>query len=114
MTCCVIVSGLSSHMCRRVWDCLRRHKNAGGYHALFGQRFGVSVQEMLLLSELDWLKSQERPTFGVTVAMTHVVEAAGLKYEQQQSMDLEIRGALGEIGHCDDILRQPLPTAYTR
>lgn len=46
--------------------------------------------------------------------MTHVVEAAGLKMEQEQSMDLEIRGAMGEFGHSDDILRQPLPTAYTR
>ena len=76
--------------------------------------FGVAVQPLLLPSELDWLKSQERPTFGVTVAMTHVVEAAGLKNEQEQSMDLEIRGAMGEFGHSDDILRQPLPTAYTR
>lgn len=46
--------------------------------------------------------------------MTHVVRAAGLTPEEQQSMDLEIRGAQSEFTHCDDILRQPLPTAYTR
>ena len=72
------------------------------------------MQPLLLPSELEWLKIQERPTFGVTAAMTHIVEAAGLKNEREQSMDLEIRGALGEFGHSDDILRQPLPTAYTR
>ncbi|KAK9838837.1 hypothetical protein WJX74_004246 [Apatococcus lobatus] len=84
------------------------------FHCCDGYDMESMLKPLLLPSELDWLKSQERPTFGVTVAMTHIVEAAGLKNEQEQSMDLEIRGALGEFGHSDDILRQPLPTAYTR
>ncbi len=46
--------------------------------------------------------------------MSHIVHAARLTPEEQQSMDLEIKGGLSEFGASDDILRQPLPVAYTR
>lgn len=64
--------------------------------------------------ELVFLEQQDRPTFGVAACMTYIVAAAQLTPEQQQSMDGEIRGALQEFGWSDDILRQPLPMAYTR
>lgn len=71
---------------------------------------------MLTEHELAWLKKQnpERPTFGAVACMTYIVASAKLPWEQQQAMDNEIKSALQEVGGSDDILRQPLPMAYTR
>ena len=88
---------------------IRQHQPGIGHEV-----HAVPVQPLLLPHELEWLKQQEKPTYGVMVAITHIVRAAGLTPEEQQSMDLEVRGALSEFTHCDDILLQPLPTAYTR
>lgn len=72
------------------------------------------AQDMLLPPELEFLLEQDRPTFGVVCCMSYIVSAAKLPYELQQSMDNEIRASLQEFGASDDILRQPLPSAYTR
>ena len=69
---------------------------------------------MLLPNELQFLLEQDRPTFGVVACMTYIASAAKLPYELQQSMDNEIRASMQEFGASDDILRQPLPSAYTR
>ncbi|KAK9838811.1 hypothetical protein WJX74_003791 [Apatococcus lobatus] len=84
------------------------------FHCCEGHDMDVVLKPLLLPHELDWLQRQEKPTYGVMTAITHIVRAAGLSPEEQQSMDLEIRGAMSEFTHCDDILLQPLPTAYTR
>ncbi len=46
--------------------------------------------------------------------MSHLVHSARLTPEEQQSMDLEIKAGLSEFGASDEILRQPIPVAYTR
>lgn len=50
-----------------------------------GQTNGLcELQPMLLPNELDWIKDQERPTFGVTACMTAIVQRANITNEQQQ------------------------------
>lgn len=72
------------------------------------------MQDMLLPHELDYLLAQEKPTYTVGSCMTFVVDAADIHPELQYGMDVEIRACMQEFGYTDDILRQPLPTPYTR
>ncbi|KAK9866713.1 hypothetical protein WJX84_001390 [Apatococcus fuscideae] len=84
------------------------------FHVCEGHDMDCILKPLLLPNELDWIKEQDRPTFGVTACLTRIVQTAKITNEQQQSMDLEIKGGLSEFGASDDILRQPLPVAYTR
>ena len=63
---------------------------------------------------MDFLKQSKRPSFAVATAITHIITSASLTEAREQTMLLEVTAAMREFGDADDILKQPLPVAYTR
>ena len=64
--------------------------------------------------EMDYLKKSRRPSFAVATVITHIITCANLPAAREQTMLLEVTAAMTEFGNADDILKQPLPVAYTR
>ena len=58
--------------------------------------------------------TMKRPSFAVATAITHIITAANLTELRTQAMLMEVTAAMRELGDADDILKQPLPVAYTR
>lgn len=52
-----------------------------------------AMQGIIGADELEFLRQQERPTFGVAACITYIVHAAELTNEQVTAMDLDIRSA---------------------
>ena len=63
---------------------------------------------------MDFLKRTKRPSFLVATTITHIITSADLIDLREQAMLLQLTAAMKEFGNADDILKQPLPVAYTR
>lgn len=84
------------------------------FHVCEGHDMQAIMQNLIPRHEMDFLKRTKRPSFLVATTITHIITSADLIDLREQAMLLQLTAAMKEFGNADDILKQPLPVAYTR